>query len=177
MRMTKITRATVHISARNPWTGVVFKDAAEVREFHMAPPYDSKIHVVNNWEISPWIAWVPVSNISHAVELQRFGRGWSDNGYHYVIKADGTIELGRPESVTGAHVKGENLGNLGVCLLATDGVFTMAQTNSLVYLLKSLALRHQFSFDMVFGHNQFTMAKTCPQFDVKELRSLLRGHS
>ena len=36
------------------------------------------------------------------------GRGWSDIGYHYVIRLDGSVELGRPIDKIGAHVKGHN---------------------------------------------------------------------
>ena len=33
-------------------------------------------------------------------------KGWSDIGYHYLIKIDGTIEAGRPLDKIGAHAKG-----------------------------------------------------------------------
>ena len=42
-------------------------------------------------------------------------RGWSGCGYHYVIKRDGQIELGRPIEKIGAHVKGHNKTSIGIC--------------------------------------------------------------
>jgi len=44
-------------------------------------------------------------------------RGWSDIGYHYVIRRDGRIELGRPIEQVGAHVKGHNSDSIGVCMV------------------------------------------------------------
>ena len=38
-------------------------------------------------------------------------------GYHFVIDTDGTVETGRKEGETGAHVKGHNLNSLGICLV------------------------------------------------------------
>lgn len=42
------------------------------------------------------------------------GKGWSDIGYHAVIRKDGTVEPGRPENQPGAHVEGFNTPTLGV---------------------------------------------------------------
>lgn len=50
----------------------------------------------------------------HITPASKGGRGWKDIGYHFVIRLDGTIEIGRPESVPGAHVEGFNTGSIGV---------------------------------------------------------------
>ena len=42
------------------------------------------------------------------------GRGWSDIGYHWIIRLDGTIEVGRPLEKSGAHTKGHNKDSVGV---------------------------------------------------------------
>ena len=42
------------------------------------------------------------------------GNGWSDIGYHYLIKLDGTVELGRPVKKPGAHVAGHNKDSIGI---------------------------------------------------------------
>jgi len=44
------------------------------------------------------------------------GKGWEDIGYHFVIRADGVIETGRPLEMIGAHAKGRNKDSIGVCL-------------------------------------------------------------
>ena len=41
-------------------------------------------------------------------------RGWSDIGYHVLIKRNGEIQFGRPMSKIGAHVKGFNRTSIGV---------------------------------------------------------------
>ena len=45
------------------------------------------------------------------------GNGWSDIGYHFVIRLDGLIEFGRMVDRYGAHVKGHNLNSLGICYI------------------------------------------------------------
>ena len=41
--------------------------------------------------------------------------GWNGIGYHYVVRRNGTIEKGRPESVAGAHCREHNKHSIGVC--------------------------------------------------------------
>ena len=45
------------------------------------------------------------------------GNGWSDIGYHYVIKLDGTVEEGRPIERSGAHTLNHNHDSIGVCYI------------------------------------------------------------
>ena len=42
------------------------------------------------------------------------GNGWSDIGYHYLIKLDGTVQEGRPINKIGAHVGGHNRDSIGI---------------------------------------------------------------
>ena len=42
-------------------------------------------------------------------------QGWSDIGYHYLIRLDGRIETGRDVDLIGAHVNGHNAHTIGVC--------------------------------------------------------------
>ena len=42
-------------------------------------------------------------------------KGWSGIGYHFFIKRDGQIELGRPLETSGAHTKGNNRNSIGIC--------------------------------------------------------------
>ena len=96
-------------------------------------------------------------------------RGWRDIGYHYVIRLNGTIEAGRPLEQTGAHCKGQNKDSIGICLVGgLDGTdaYTDAQWRSLRILINGL--RGEFGSLDVKGHNDYTNAKTCPNFKVKE---------
>ncbi len=52
-------------------------------------------------------------------EIRRWHKkkGWRDVGDHFVTRRNGDVELGRPLSQTGAHVKGHNRGNIGVYMV------------------------------------------------------------
>lgn len=105
-------------------------------------------------------------------------RGFSDIGYHYVIYRDGSIHIGRDESVIGAHCTGHNTNSIGVCYIggvATDGktpkdTRTAEQKQSLVKLLKELRVKYPQA--SIHGHRDFAN-KACPSFDAtKEYSSL-----
>jgi len=101
-------------------------------------------------------------------------RGWSDIGYHYVIKTDGTVENGRDLMSVGAHVQGYNSRSIGICLVggvdkANNPVnnFTKEQFKSLRDLLSGLL--RAFPNAVIQGHRDFPgVKKACPCFDVRE---------
>lgn len=99
-------------------------------------------------------------------------RGWRSIGYHYVIRRDGTIERGRPDSVIGAHCAGHNADSIGICyegglnLLGKPAdTRTEAQKHALRSLINSLKIKYPHA--LVRGHNDFS-PKPCPCFDVKK---------
>ena len=91
-------------------------------------------------------------------------RGWSDIGYHYVIRRNGEIEVGRQESVVGAHCRGRNSTSIGICMVG-DSTFTRTQFRSLRKLVDELELRYKLI--EVTGHYSYS-SKTCPNFNVEE---------
>lgn len=99
-------------------------------------------------------------------------RGWRCIGYHYVVALDGTIEYGRSIYETGAHVKNQNEGSIGVCYIGGLGssmeakdTRTPEQKESLLLLLKTLKKMHPSA--TIHGHNEFS-AKACPCFNANE---------
>lgn len=105
-------------------------------------------------------------------------RGFSDIGYHYVVYRDGSIHIGRDESIIGAHCTGHNTNSIGVCYIggvATDGktpkdTRTAEQKQSLVKLLKELKTKYPQA--SIHGHRDFS-SKACPSFDAtKEYSSI-----
>ena len=60
----------------------------------------------------------PAGRDNSAADIRRWHRqrGFSDIGYHFVVRLDGTIEAGRPLELPGAHCRGHNLRSIGVCL-------------------------------------------------------------
>ena len=98
-------------------------------------------------------------------------RGWSDIGYHFVIRRNGKVELGRPENLVGSHVQGHNSNSLGICMVGgTDARqrpqnnFTAEQWASLQTLLMRLGTKYPKA--RILGHRDFPgVAKACPCFD------------
>ncbi|RJL13680.1 N-acetylmuramoyl-L-alanine amidase [Paracoccus siganidrum] len=108
------------------------------------------------------------------IRKMHLARGFRDVGYHYVIKRDGTVEKGRPDSVTGAHVASHNTGTIGICCIgglerATGpnvGVDnrTDAQKAATIRLVRDLLARHPGA--QVVGHRDLGPTQ-CPGFDVR----------
>jgi len=83
---------------------------------------------------------VPAAEI-HQWHLQR---GFSGIGYHYLIRADGSVEIGRPVAMEGAHTQGFNSDSIGVCL---TGNFMQTspygeQVTALIELIMELNLHY-----------------------------------
>ena len=102
------------------------------------------------------------------------GNGWSDIGYHYLIKLDGTVQEGRPINKIGAHVGGHNRDSIGIAYVGgmdkdmNEWIDTRTeqQKDSLFNLL--MDLKYSFADSVVYGHNDFTDKKVCPCFNAKE---------
>lgn len=112
-------------------------------------------------------------------------KGWSDIGYHFVIRRNGLRENGRPLEIAGAHVAGHNTGSIGICMVGGVGPdgkaecnFTFRQFQTLETLLRELLT--QFPKAEVLGHRdlspdkdgdgtieQSEWLKECPTFDAK----------
>ena len=107
------------------------------------------------------------------IDKMHKARGWNGVGYHYVIRRDGTVEKGRPETTVGAHVGGQNSGKIGICCIGglnratgpNQGVDnrTPAQVTALIRLIKEILSRHPSA--KVVGHRDLA-ATQCPGFDV-----------
>lgn len=119
------------------------------------------------------------SSALRMADIDRYHRslGWKCCGYHYVIPTDGSIEVGRPEEMVGAHCVNHNKYSIGVCYiggLAADGVTpadtrTEAQKKALQKLLADLQQRYPKA--LVLGHCELDYRKPhCPGFDAAELR-------
>ncbi len=97
--------------------------------------------------------------------------GWTDVGYHYVIRLDGAVEPGRPEDKVGAHVAGFNAGSIGICYVGgydlqgrPADTRTPAQVEAMTRLVVDLLTRYPGA--EVLGHRDFPdVNKACPCFD------------
>lgn len=119
-----------------------------------------------------------------AIKRWHLARGWSDIGYHFVIRPDGTIEIGRDESVPGSHVKGFNTGSIGVVYVGgldaqgkAKDTRTDAQKKAMEWLCRELGAAypnarfrgHRDASPDKNGDGKVTpneWLKECPCFDV-----------
>ena len=115
-------------------------------------------------------------NVEAIREDHMKNRGWSDIGYHMIIQPDGEVANGRPLNIVGAHVEGDNIGNLGIAMAGTD-LFSIEQFNSLAYKLQALKQGFNIPLWEVYTHNQFKSAiaqgKRCPCISINHLLGFL----
>lgn len=98
-------------------------------------------------------------------------KGWSGIGYHYIIKLDGSLEIGRRVGDIGAHCAGENSGSIGICYIGglreNKPCDTMTSPQEMTFIRLVNALRFTLGELALHGHNEFAN-KACPSFDVRK---------
>ena len=119
-----------------------------------------------------------VSQDVGAAEIDRWhrNRGFLKIGYHFVIRRNGQLEIGRPITERGAHVEDFNHCSIGICMVGgvdmskqmkPENNFTKNQFDTLKKLVESL--KTQFPDAVVQGHRDFPdVAKACPSFSVAD---------
>ena len=111
-------------------------------------------------------------NASHQAQ------GWTCIGYHYVIRKDGTVELGRPHWTVGAHAYGENAYTIGihVCGNFEEAEPTDEQIESLAMLLANLCTDYGLTIDRdhIVGHREL-MPTACPGRNLYEMMDTVVG--
>lgn len=55
---------------------------------------------------------------SEQINASHIARGWNGIGYHFIVKRDGSIQVGRDINTTGAHVGGFNTRSIGISFVA-----------------------------------------------------------
>ena len=98
--------------------------------------------------------------------------GWRDVGYHYIIRRNGEVELGRSNRDTGAHAAGYNHKSVSLCMVggmaednSAENNFTAQQWTALLDLVKQIKVDYPEAD--VIGHNEIS-EKECPSFDVQK---------
>lgn len=106
------------------------------------------------------------------IDLQHRQRGSFMIGYHFVIRRNGRMEIGRDVAQPGAHAPRYNQCSIGICLVGgadakgeEQNNFTPAQLSTLHLLLTDL--RVKFPRAEIIGYRDLprTMS-TSPSFDV-----------
>jgi N-acetylmuramoyl-L-alanine amidase len=116
----------------------------------------------------------PYDADASARSINRYHReelGWSAIGYHLVIKKDGWVEIGRPLTKQGAHVRGLNHCSIGIVVAGHGDLvpWTPEQRASLLELVVHLVREYGVEPRNVIGHREAyaipgvpDTGKTCP---------------
>lgn len=111
-------------------------------------------------------------------------RGWSGIGYHFIIRRDGSVEIGRGIDYIGAHVRGNNRNTIGIAYaggakrdgkkLVTDyDNLSNEQKSALFTLAHYLSEIHGLKKDKILGHCEFPRVyKSCPNLNMQALRDM-----
>ena len=90
-------------------------------------------------------------------------------GYHYIVRRNGAIERGRPDSEQGAHCSGQNKDSLGIVWVGRNRIDDK-QLQTLEKLIRYLIDHYDIDYTEVYGHNFFNSQKTCPNLDMNFIR-------
>ncbi|MDD2890001.1 MAG: peptidoglycan recognition family protein [bacterium] len=105
-----------------------------------------------------------------AIRELHIKRGFDDIGYHFVIEKNGEIRKGRDINIQGAHVKGDNMESIGICVCGhfEEDYPNKLQIKALRILIKKLF--KEFGELQLLGHKDFSLADTlCPGQHLYEL--------
>ena len=112
------------------------------------------------------------------IDASHKGQGWTCIGYHYVIRKDGTVEIGRPHWTVGAHAYGENSHTIGihVCGNFEIGEPTDEQIESTAMLLANICTDYGLTIDRdhIVGHREL-MSTACPGDNLYEMMDTIVG--
>ena len=108
--------------------------------------------------------------------IQKYWRehlGWTMPGYHFIIKADGSMVNLLPIEKVSNGVKGFNSETINISYIggidtkgAAKDTRTAAQKATLLSILKEL--KKKFPTAIIQGHRDFpNVKKACPSFDAK----------
>lgn len=101
---------------------------------------------------------------AHIYHVHVVDNGWRYVGYQYIIRMDGSIELGREESARGAHAGPDwNDKSIGICFSGHICIKppTPEQVETCIELCVDICRRYNLSSSDVIGHNDVSATK-CP---------------
>ncbi|RWX56223.1 peptidoglycan recognition protein family protein [Photobacterium chitinilyticum] len=98
-------------------------------------------------------------------------RGWQDVGYHYFIRKNGQLDVGRDLEKIPAAQSGHNKNSIAICLHGLKKeLFTKKQFESLIDLCK--LINKAYEEQIVFRGHREVSDKNCPVFDYQKILGL-----
>ncbi len=99
------------------------------------------------------------------------GNNWSDVGYHYFIRKNGTVEEGRSLEKTPAAQKGHNQSTIAICCHGLKvEKFTTEQYKSVIDLCRQI--KDAYEGEVTFHGHCEVSAKTCPVYPYQDVLGL-----
>ncbi len=111
-----------------------------------------------------------------AIRRAHRSHNWGDIGYHYVVDPAGRVWEGRPLTYQGAHVRDQNEGNLGVCVLGNyeRQYPNAAQLDTLENFVTELMRRYRVGVRDIHTHRELAPTK-CPGRHLQPRFVAMRG--
>ena len=152
-----VAPGTYHFQARHTWT------RQKVGKNHNKMGGVRRITIHHTGE-HPGLEGLSDREIIRRVEnYHRNERKWAAIGYHFIIGKDGTVYEGRPASIQGAHVSGNNKNNIGISVMGDfqRKLPTEEQLQALVALTSQQRRRYGVLSSRIYGHRDLGQS-VCP---------------
>lgn len=104
-----------------------------------------------------------------AIDRWHRQRGFNQIGYHFLILPNGDVQIGRSLNLMGAHVIGQNRGNIGICFIGGwrgEDTRTEEQTKTMAWMILTF-VQHGIKQEEIKGHRDYDKQKSCPNFCVQ----------
>ena len=96
-----------------------------------------------------------------SIHAQHLSQGWTGIGYHFYVRKDGTVYVGRPIDVIGAHATGFNNNSIGICFEGNFDSEVMSQVQLQAGCELVAYVRNKYPNADVKGHGDY-MTTACP---------------
>lgn len=116
----------------------------------------------------------PTATVEAIQSYWRNALKWKSPGYHYIIKADGTVQQLAPESAVTNGVAGHNSNSIHISYIGgidRRGIPLDTRTPEQKATMERMVreLKQRYPGASILGHRDFPgVAKACPSFDVKK---------
>ncbi|MCB9593553.1 MAG: N-acetylmuramoyl-L-alanine amidase [Sandaracinaceae bacterium] len=95
--------------------GIVTRESWGARATRCTSANANKTRMAIHYTVTP--SSNPERQVRGIQNYHMDSRGWCDVGYHFLVGTDGSIYEGRPLHLLGAHVGGNNTGNIGISFI------------------------------------------------------------